>query len=209
MILFDANEISPEAYGDCLAILSTAPKAVTPVSVIEIHLFAYLACILALFGGQPVADWGYRFALTKEGFPFSAKLEEARKTLIQRGLLSVQSNALVIGIEPQLGEELELLKSLHSFSERLNWIRTATECTLALPLGSIRHALGSLPSIRAATNLNQNHALLQQNEIDKFYEEYSFVAGALEEGVEDVLAPAVIWLSARLFEGEEEGQDAN
>ena len=197
-----ADDLSPEAYGDCLAVIAMAPRSVLPISVIEMHLFTYLACILALFGGQPVAEWGYRFALTKEGFPFSPEFEEARNTVVDRGLLVVHPDATVSGNDAELQDEIKLLMGLTNFSRRCEWIKTATECTLALPLGSIRYALESLPSISAATRLNQNHPLLQQTEIDQLYEEYAFVSGALEDGTADPLSPAVIWLSARLLENE-------
>lgn len=200
--MFVPDDISPEAYGDCLAIVAMAPKSVLPVSVIEMHLFAYLGCILALFGGRPAAEWGYRFALTKDGFPFSPKFEEARHTVVDRGLLVVHPDATVSGNEPDLLKEVGLLMELASFSQRRDWFKTATECTLALPLGSIRYALENLPSIRAATRLNQNHPLLQQSEVDQLYEEYAFISGALEENSVDPLSPAVIWLSARLLESE-------
>ena len=194
------DDISPEAFGDCLAVVAMAPKSVIPVSVIEMHLFAYLACILALFGGKPVAEWGYRFALTKEGFPFSPKLEEARNAAVDLGLLVFHPDATMSGNSPDLSKEMKLLMELTNFSDRCTWIKTATECTLALPLGSIRFALESLPSIRAATKLSQNHALLQQYEIDQLYDEYAFVSKALEGDAVDPLSPAVIWLSARLLE---------
>jgi hypothetical protein len=50
--------IVPEAYFDVVAIMADAPASVVPMTVIEAHLYAYLGCILGLFKGQAVGDWG-------------------------------------------------------------------------------------------------------------------------------------------------------
>ena len=204
-----SNEITPEAYGDCLAVVAKAPKSMLPISIIEMHLFSYLACILALFNGNPIANWGYRFSLTKQGFPFSPQFEEARQKIVEIGLLSVHSDATISPENPEFLKEIELLNSLPSFAERCKWIKTATECTLALPLGSIRYALESIPSVRAAIQLEQNQTLLQDHEENQLYEEYEFVLEALEDGVNDPLSPAVAWLSAKLIESRQENSFAN
>lgn len=204
MIQGISEKIIPEAYGDCLAIMAVAPKSILPISIIEMHLFSYLACIMSLFDGQLVADWEYRFALTKEGFPFSPQLEGARRKIIKRGLLTTHSNATLSPENPRFSQEINLFDGLASFSRRKQWIKTATECTLALPLGSIRYALEGLPSIREAIKLNQNQTLLQKNEIAQLHEDYRIVLKALEDDVTDPLAPAVVWLSAKLFERNQE-----
>jgi hypothetical protein len=81
-----SSDIVPEDYFDCLAIAVGTPRSVAPLSVQELHLFSYLACLLALFEGRPVADWGYRFALTSKGYPFSAEFEAARQALVDARL---------------------------------------------------------------------------------------------------------------------------
>ena len=198
-----SNEILPEAYGDCLAVVAKAPKSILPVAIIEMHLFSYLACILALFNGKPISDWGYRFSLTKEGFPFSRQLEEARKRIVEVGLLTVCSDAKILPEEPRFSDEIELLSNLVSFTERCEWIKTATECTLVLPLGSIRYALENIPSVRTAVQLQQNKVLLQESEKNQLYEEYEFILEAFQDGINDPLSPAVTWLSSKLIESEQ------
>ena len=54
-----SSEIVPMAYGDALIIASDAPPSILPMSVGEMHLFSYLGCVLALFKGKAIGEWGY------------------------------------------------------------------------------------------------------------------------------------------------------
>ena len=59
--------------------------------------------MLALFRGAPVAQWGYTYAVTSDGFPFSGDFENARKRVVMAGLL--------------VSEELKLVESFGAWTE--------------------------------------------------------------------------------------------
>jgi hypothetical protein len=62
----------------------------------EIHLFAYLGCLLSLFEGKPAAEWGYNFAGLESGSPFSPELYEANMELDRVGFLASEGSRVVI-----------------------------------------------------------------------------------------------------------------
>lgn len=198
-----ATDIVPEAYFDAVAIAADAPASVMPMTVIEAHLYAYLGCILGLFKGHAVGDWGYPFAVTSEGFPFSVQFEAARSMVVARGLVDEDGAGLMTARRDELATEINSLLTLGSWADRRQWLRAATQCALALPVGSIRHAIGQTPGLAASVRLGQRRHLLQADDIDLLYEEYRIVSSVLGADVKDLLSPAVIWLSARILRTED------
>ncbi len=200
----DVTDIAPAAYFDCLVIANDAPKSVLPMSVVEMHLFSYLGCVLGLFKGKAIGEWGYDYAVTSDGFPFSAPFEEARKSLVRGGMLDSQDNGLFRPHQPDLAAELDTILSLGSWaSERRPWLRTATECALALPMGSIRFAINQTPGVVMPVRLGQRRQLLDEDDVSLLYDEYKIVSAVLGSDAEDTLSPAVIWLSARILRNED------
>lgn len=198
-----STDIIPEAYFDAVAIMADAPASVVPMTVIEVHLYAYLGCILGLFKGQAVGDWGYPFAVTSEGFPFSVQLENARSVVVARGLVDEDGEGMMAARRDELAAEIDSLLTLGSWGDRRPWLRVATQCALALPVGSIRHAISQTPGLAASVRLGQRRHLLQADDIDLLYEEYKIVSSVLGADVKDLLSPAVIWLSARILRTED------
>lgn len=197
------GEITPEAYCDALLILNDSPKSLLPMSVTEMHLFSYLGCILALFQGEPVGDWGYSYAVTEQGFPFSAEFEEARKVLHSHGLLEMDDNNLQQAIQPALNNELAMVLSIGSWQKRSLWIRAAMQCALTFPLGLIRAAVSQTPSTELAIALRRTCKLLDTDDVKLLYEQYDIVNSVLGSDAHDILSPAVIWLSARILKSED------
>lgn len=103
----------------------------------------------------------------------------------------------------ELAAEIDSLLTLGSWADRRQWLRAATQCALALPVGSIRHAIGQTPGLGASVRLGQRRLLLQADDIDLLYEEYGIVSSVLGDDVKDLLSPAVIWLSARIMRTED------
>jgi hypothetical protein len=200
----DATDIAPGAYCDALVIANDAPKSIFPISVIEMHLFSYLGCVLALFRGKPISVWGYQYAVTSEGFPFSAQFEEARKSLVLAGLIESDEDGFLKPRQPDLCRELNTILGLGYWAaERRPWLRTATECALALPMGSIRFAINQTPGLAMPIKLGQASKLLDTDDVSLLYDEYKIVSSVLGPDAEDTLSPAVLWLSARLLRKED------
>ncbi len=59
--------MNPYAAFDALQIIASLQSIYRNVAEAEVHLFAYLSCLLSLYSGQPVGDWGYDFAGTTTG----------------------------------------------------------------------------------------------------------------------------------------------
>src|SRR5437762_1566583 len=80
--------LNPVATYDTLFLADRLQKHLHSFAIAEIHLFAYLACLLSLYRETPLADWGYQFLSTEIGAPYSREIDEAMRELEQRGLLA-------------------------------------------------------------------------------------------------------------------------
>ena len=74
--------VQSAALTDVVFLVGLTPSSLAPISIAELHLYAYLANLVALNRGVPLSDWGYSFSVTAEGFPFAYDLEEARENLV-------------------------------------------------------------------------------------------------------------------------------
>ena len=65
-----------EAAFDCLTMVSLVRDLRYGPTAGEVHLLTYLASVLAIYDqrGEGVTAWGYRFASTPSGAPFSSVL---------------------------------------------------------------------------------------------------------------------------------------
>jgi hypothetical protein len=190
-----------DAYADAVLLIGNAPSSLTPMSVSELHLYAYLGNLIAFSQGQPVSDWGYRFTVTREGFPFSQELEQARCDLVNRSIIVEQRKGLLQPDEELFEPEYRLMLELSQTRRREIWQKTSLACALNLPSGAVRHAINQSPGM--AINFQQGRAgeLLRSQDTDRIYEEFEMIREFLDEQSGSIVQPAVTWLAARVLSG--------
>ena len=193
--------LQSEALTDVVFLVGLAPSSIAPISVAELHLYAYLANLVALNRGVPVSDWGYAFSVTTEGFPFAYELEEARKNLGRRSIIYEDSGCLRPD-EDLFSAEVSVLDSLAQSSRRKEWVSDALACALNLPRGAVRHAINHSPGVAANLRHQRASALLKEADIAAIYNEFALIRDVLGPDSGDLLQPVVVWLSARVISEE-------
>ena len=194
----DRRTLQSAALTDVVYLMGVAPSSLVPVSIAEMHLYAYLANIVALAEGVPVADWGYRFSVTSEGFPFAYDLENARENLVLRSIVREDEGNL--WPEDDLFEaEMGFLDQLVQSVRRKSWLSDALLCALQLPRGAVRDAINHSPGVATSLRDRRASALLREAEAEEIYGELKFVRDVLGPEAEDLLEPVVVWLSARVM----------
>jgi hypothetical protein len=184
--------MSPEAAFDTLAIIARLEPTVGRVLPSEVHLFAYLACLLSLYSGRPVADWGYPFTGTAEGSPFGASVNDALTIL--RGSGDVIGDTTGLGVSDSGRGEYELLRTLPRNATREEFVAGACSSVLALPMPVVRTAMQQEPALRRVTTLAAARPLLESVDVDALYEQFHALASVVGTEIRDVMVPAVAWL---------------
>ena len=187
-------QLHPDAATDCLIITACLQEADEGVTTPEIHLFAYLACLLWLFRSRPVSDWGYPFVGTKLGAPFSVAIEDSLKELLRRGHLVRREHRLITS--PVANEALGNLRSLEGSKPRVECLDAACASAVALSPGIVGSALAYEPDLRRVRQTPVSRALLQEPAQKLLYKQFLALRRALETDSPDLRIPAVVWLTA-------------
>ncbi|MCP4610371.1 MAG: hypothetical protein GY845_16795 [Planctomycetes bacterium] len=183
---------NPYAYCDSLSIINHLQEQLDSVAIAEVHLFSYLACLLSLYKGQSVSEWGYDFAITRYAYPYSPALNESIDLLIATGKI-VDDEHYLRSLEAGRKQH-ELLLTLSTNSEREPFIKGACASALAWSVGSIHSVLFQKADGNAIA-LKQSRALLTESGLETLYEQFAMLSSAIGVEVENLMVPAVVWLT--------------
>ncbi|MEU9618156.1 hypothetical protein [Streptomyces sp. NPDC048155] len=169
------------------------------------QLFCYLSCLLGLYDGRPVADWGYEFAATPSIAPFSTACAESLEILVFRRFLAERDGAYSI---TPLGEsEFVRWSRLSLFRSRVNFLRGSTGAATAIPVAAVGQGVALDPQIVRATRLHDSRPLLEEVGLSAVYEQFRALESALGAPARDFMVPAVIWLSYLLQQDQRDEED--
>ena len=192
----DAGKIrlNPEAALDCLFVAHRLQMQSAGFAGPELHLFAYLACLLWLYRQRAATDWGYSFVGTELGAPFSLEINESVNELLARSYFV------------RVGERLHMTElaqqPLHDFArlvvnqERMECLQAACASTAAFSVGMISTALAEEPELRRAHAVPASRHLLEESAQTQLYVHFNALRQALRERGNDLRLPAIVWLSA-------------
>jgi hypothetical protein len=158
----------------------------------EIHLFAYVACLLSMLRGSPSADWGYEFAATSDAAPVSTEITEAIGALVAAGWLERTERVMRITLRGR--DEVALLRQLTQNHGRIECLGGSCATALALPLPVVRDAISIEPQVQTALSLDANRPLLTEATTPVLHDHFVALARATSDS-EDLMVPAVLWLS--------------
>ena len=161
----------------------------------EIHLLAYLASLLSVYArkGEDASNWGYPFAATPGGAPFSESLEVEIQELVSRGAYRVVGNSLQL--TPDGNQLQQALSRLNLARERFDYIDSASATVYALPVGLIRAAIARDPDLSLVAAHGHSRALMSENALARLYVEFSAIADVLGEAHGSLFAASVLWLT--------------
>jgi hypothetical protein len=185
--------IDPSASFDALEILATVGERSGPLAEAEIHLFAYLSCLLSIFEGAPVSLWGYEFASTGSGSPYSEELSRALLSMARTGQVALSNNLFVL--TPRGREFLSQVSELRDLLTRRRFLEAATSSVLTMSFGQFRYALMQEPGLRSARVAEYPRLLASGSSLEVLHDQFRVLSDAIGIQVRDLLVPAVVWLT--------------
>lgn len=187
---------SPVAAYDALELTSAVAKTANGITEPEVHVLAYLGCLMAVYDGRPVGWWGYGFTATETGAPFGRDLAVALQDLQVAGWFTF--DARVYRLSQQGEVELDFQRSLALNSRRVRYLDAATSAALSLPLPAVSDALAHEPGLRRALQYMRRKHLLDDASLDLVGQQFEALAKGLGERPaqqDDLMVPTVVWLT--------------
>jgi len=178
---------------DCLAIGNGIENAIENFSSEELHIFAYLGCLLSLYRNQPVSEWGYSFIVSTNGKPFSYDIKESFDEICLLGYIEPLNNYYKLSSKGKM--LFDELKTLHQYSKRLPLLEGACASLLAIPMDVVRNAVANVPEIKRATLVKSVRSLLSKTSLDQLYEQFRILSNTFGIEIADLMIPATAWLS--------------
>lgn len=184
--------ISPAAYFDTLCLVERAGELVDGVSRAELHLLVYSGCLLSLYEGQPAAEWGYEFASTDHGLPFSQDINASIDLSLELGQIALHRGLMIL--TEGGNSELKELRKLGSNELRERYIAGAADCLLVLNPGNVREAFNYDPTISYLRNGQHREWMLTDAVVQRLYSNFQQLREALKYEPRDLSVPMVSWL---------------
>ena len=184
---------SPDAYYDGLVVVDALTTTAGGATRTDVALFAYLACLLAAYTGQPPAKWGYAFVSTPSAAPYSPDLDRALHELVGSSLVRDVSGVMVSDVSGR--DEIVALTGLSRFVTRRRYLDAACGSTVSLPLPRVTGGVASEPSLRTALALSSTRPLLGEGGSAELLAHFSALHDAVGPSGGDLVVPAVVWLT--------------
>ena len=189
--------MNPFAFYDVLFIITELSDSVEEITENDIHLFAYLSCLLSIYRKRPAAFWGYNFAFTDYGYPFSNDLQSSIVKHSSSGNTISRDQCIKVSTS---GESmLNALGEMSVNSIRDDFLMAACNCSLAFPIGYIRSSILGQYDYIGSLRIGQSKLLLTSESREVIYDELSLIKDLIGINVKDLLVPSTIWLNY-LFE---------
>jgi hypothetical protein len=186
------------AFLDALYIVEKLSMKYEDVAESEVHLFSYLACLLALYNGESAYFWDYIFITGKTSSPFAKELNESMEMLFDSGLVNASyvESETFFKITQNGIDELSSLSQFGLYEDRLKYLKSSCETLLLVPLSDVRAAIRKEPSVVYSNTWSRNEALVTEGSasIEILYDQFDSLKIALQGKYTDMLIPAVTWL---------------
>lgn len=183
----------PEAFFDCLQITSELGDSLGGVSRMDFQRLTYLSCLLSIYQAKPVADWGYKFANTGAGTPFSDEINDAVAFLARTSQIVECDGRFML---TESGKRmLETLRGFSSNDGRFACLNAACSSMLAVPLATITQGLDQEPTVMASHQRAHSTMLLEEPHLQLLHEHFNVLSQVIEPNKADLFSPSVLWLS--------------
>ena len=184
---------SPEATFDCLTLVRQLDEPLGGVSRLELQRMSFLGCILSLYRKRPASEWGYRYARTGYGTPFSAEVNESIDLLVASGYLIESAGRFRLS---ESGESFRnAIDLLKTFSGRVEFLDAAAASALAVPPSIISRGLENEPSVSGSVVRLNGANLLEGTALNELYDHFAALSQVYPPGSAGLMAPSVLWLT--------------
>lgn len=193
------QESQVAATYDALVLISRLERQRPPAQV-DLHTFAYLACLMSVYNGEPPSEWGYSFSAVPPTLPYSPTLDLATQALLEAEfILTVPSTTdaghSVFTLTPEGAAELAFFSSLSLLTVRLQYLEAATSAATFTSATAVVNSLAHEPQLAVATKLGSSRRLFTPSSTVRLYEEFEALTRAVGQNGVNLIVPASMYVA--------------
>lgn len=167
---------------------------------IDLHTFAYLGCLMAVYSGIPAHEWGYSFSAVPPTLPYSPTLDGSVDRLLEAEFLSeassvesFHSSAFMLSDKGE--RELAFLSELSLLSPRVSFLEAAASAAVFTSTAAVVNSLANEPQLAAAKKLASSRRLLTPSSTARLYDEFEALSQAIGKANINLIVPASMYVS--------------
>lgn len=191
--------MNTNALYDVLYILDSVEDLSAGLRSDYLHGVLYLSCLLSLVDGQTVSQWGYQFAETTKGGPFSDDIYTAVEFLSKEGLLEEDTKVDRVFIGSEGKEKLKKLKVLKTLYWRNRFHDAVAYALLRLSIQQTIAALKREPTFEQVDRLKKRSILFDETSVKYIRKGFDLIIDLIGRDASRYLRlVSVMWLETIL-----------
>lgn len=183
---------NPDAIFDTLFVVNQTKQQYGGISLVELNFMSYFSCLLSLYKGNSVSEWGYSFLKSEQGVPISADLNESCKLLSDTGELTKEG--VCFSMTERGLSRLDFFHSLSNMQWRVEYLEAACDCLLTDSIVDILSAI-SHDAIITESSVHQIKYLNSEENaaLSMLYQQFNTIKCAIGNR-SNLFIPATSWL---------------
>lgn len=181
---------------DALSLTLKLQEKLDDVSVDEIQMFSYLACLLSIYDGKGANDWGYLFIKNELGAPYNNDIVETIKVLADTRMVKMKDREYFLATR-LAHDRYALLSKMKMYEDREKYLSASAKCIKFVPYADVRSALYEEPTLLYSKRIDERQILLDGNSatIHLLYRQFDNLRTALRDRYKNLVIPALVWMS--------------
>lgn len=184
--------LNPYAIFDTLYIVNQTRLLYEGISLVELNFMSYFSCLLSLYQGNAVSEWGYSFLKSEKGVPVSAELSESCTLLYETCELSKEG--VCFNLTDKGLSRLFFFKTLSDMQWRTEYLQAACDCLLTDSIVDILAVISNDSVITESSVHASKYLNCEENvSLSMLYQQFGIIRKAIGNR-SNLFIPATSWL---------------
>lgn len=185
-------QVNPSAIFDILFISNSLKRKYRDLNFNELNFLSYFACLMSLYEGNPVTEWGYTFYKNDYGAPISSAIIESVDVMTWNGELL--NNDGYYGITEYGEANLKEYNDISMFVQRRKYLSAVCECLLTDTIVSLLSTLSREPVIEESMIHAQKPLNTERNSALSLLHSHFAIIQEVVGIQQELYVPAYMWL---------------
>lgn len=158
----------------------------------ELNFMSYFSCLLSLYKGNAVSEWGYSFLKSEQGVPVSADLSDSCVFLTENSELI--KDGVCFNLTEKGLSRLDFFNTLSNMQWRNEYLQAACDCLLTDSIADILSVISSDSVITESTLHTTKYLNSDDNtSLSLLYQQFCTIREAIGNR-NNLFIPASSWL---------------